>query len=85
MYLDIKQVVYGTEQVNGNAVHSLYVVDKNDVLTQDRALWWGIPANATFKPSVMFALWEHQETNYVPFVYVQDKESDAPEPYQGRR
>ncbi len=73
LYLDIKQVVYGTEQVNGNAVHSLYVVDKNDVLTKTELFGGSIPANATFKPSVMFALWEHQETNYVPFVYVQDK------------
>ena len=73
LYLDIKQVVYGTEQVGGNTVHALYVVDKNDVLTKTELFGGSIPANATFKPSAMFALWEHQETNYVPFVYVQDK------------
>ena len=73
LYLDIKQVVYGTEQVNGSAVHSLYVVDKNDALTKTELFGGSNAPLVAFKPTVMFALWEHQETNYVPFVYLQDK------------
>ena len=73
LYLDIKQVVYGTELVTGNPVHALYVVDKNDVLTKTELFGGSNAPLVAFKPTVMFGLWEHQEANYVPYVYVQDK------------